>query len=96
MLAAGKRVMVLTRSPKSGVAYPQIRWGEDDLAPLYEVLTDDAGFNIINLVGRRIGAKFSPTEVEALAASRVPPTQRLWNAVTTAEHHGGKLPAAPP
>ena len=91
MIAAGKRVMVLTRSPQSGVAYPQTRWGEDDLAPLHEQLMDDAGFNIINLVGRRMGAKFSPTEVDALAVSRIAPTQRLRNAVTTAEHQGGTL-----
>ncbi|HJF13714.1 MAG TPA: DUF1731 domain-containing protein [Enteractinococcus helveticum] len=91
MLAAGKRVMVLSRNPKTGTAYPQTRWGQDDLVPLHEQLMDDAGFNIINLVGRRIGAKFTAKEVDALAASRIPPTETLRNAVRTAEHQGGKL-----
>lgn len=91
LLASGKRVMVLTRRPQSGVAYPQTRWAEDDLVPLHELLMDDAGFNIINLVGRRIGAKFTAQEVDALAASRIPPTETLSRAVRTAEHQGGKL-----
>ncbi len=91
LLALGQRVMVLSRNPKTNGPYPQTRWGQDDLVPLHEQLMDDAGFNIINLVGRRIGAKFTAKEVEALAASRIPPTQMLRNAVSTAEHQGGKL-----
>ncbi|OAV59876.1 hypothetical protein A6F49_14055 [Enteractinococcus helveticum] len=91
MLAAGKRVMVLSRNPKSGAPFPQTRWGHDDLVALHEQLMDDAGFNIINLVGRRIGAKFTAQEVDALAASRIPPTETLSRAVRTAEHQGGKL-----
>lgn len=91
MLAAGHRVMVLSRNPKIGEPFPQTRWGEEDLGPLHDVLLDDAGFNIINLVGRRIGAKFSPKEVDALAASRIAPTEALRAAVQTAEHQGGKL-----
>lgn len=91
LLAAGKRAVVLTRNPQSGAPYPQARWGHDDLGPLHEQLMDDAGFNIINLVGRRIGAKFSAKEVDALAASRLAPTETLRTAVAAAETQGGKL-----
>lgn len=91
MLAAGQRVAVLTRNPTVGAPYPQTRWAQDDLADLHDLLTDDAGFNIVNLVGRRIGAKFSAREVDALADSRIPPTETLRAAVSAAEHQGGKL-----
>lgn len=88
LLAAGHRVSVLTRSPRNGAPYPQIRWGADDLRPLHATLLDEAGVNIINLVGKRIGARFTPQEVAALAASRVEPTQTLRAAVTTATDQG--------
>lgn len=83
MLAEGKRAIVLTRSPKAGVPYPQVRWSVDDLGPLHEQLLDPAGFNIINLAGKRIGPKFSDKEVEAQEASRIPPTRALRDAVST-------------
>lgn len=91
LLAAGKRAVVLTRNPTSGAPYPQARWGQDDVGPLHEQLMDDAGFNMINLVGRRIGAKFSAKEVDALAASRLGPTETLRAAVAAAEQQGGVL-----
>lgn len=91
LLASGQRAVVLSRKPQLGVPYPQVRWGADDLGPLHDQLLDDAGFNIVNLVGKRIGAKFTPKEVAALAASRSEPTERLRSAVLTAEAQGGVL-----
>src|SRR5699024_5010423 len=91
MLAEGKRAIVLTRSPKAGVPYPQVRWSVDDLGPLHEQLLDPAGFNIINLAGKRIGPKFSDKEVEAQEASRIPPTRALRDAVEAAQAEGGIL-----
>lgn len=91
LLAAGQRAMVLTRSPRTGAPYPQVRWSADDLAPLHDQLLDDAGVNIINLVGKRIGARFTPKEVEALAVSRVGPMETLRAAVATAQAQGGVL-----
>lgn len=91
LLASGHRVVVLTRSPRTDAPYPQVRWSADDLGPLYDQLLDDAGFNIINLVGRRLGAKFTPKEVAALAASRIEPMETLRAAVATAETQGGVL-----
>lgn len=91
LLASGHRVVVLTRSPRTDAPYPQVRWSADDLGPLYDQLLDDAGFNIINLVGRRLGAKFTSKEVAALAASRIEPMETLRAAVATAETQGGVL-----
>lgn len=91
LLAAGQRAVVATRTPRTGAPYPQVRWGADDLGPLHEQLLDDAGFNIINLAGKRISAKFTSKEVSALAASRVGSTETLRAAVSTAEAQGGVL-----
>ena len=91
LLAAGHRAVVLTRSPQTDAPYPQVRWSADDLGPLHDHLLDDAGFNIFNLVGRRLGAKFTSKEVAALAASRIEPMETLRAAVTTAEAQGGVL-----
>lgn len=91
LLAAGQRAVVLTRSPKSGAPYPQARWGQDDLGPLHDHLMDEAGFNIINVVGKRLGPKFSPKEVRQHVASRVGPTQTLRRAVADAQAEGGVL-----
>ena len=91
LLASGHRAVVLTRTPRTGAPYPQVRWSADDLGPLHDQLLDDAGFNIINLVGRRLGAKFTPQEVAALAASRIEPMQTLRAVVATAEAQGGVL-----
>ena len=91
MLAAGQRAVVLTRYPISGAPYPQARWGHDDLGPLHDHLMDPAGFNIINLVGRRLGPKFTAKEVEQHTASRVGPTKTLRSAVAEAQTEGGVL-----
>jgi len=91
MLADGKRAVVLTRSPTPGAPYPQTRWSVDDLGPLHEQLLDPAGFNIINLAGKRIGPKFSAQEVEAQETSRIPPTRALRDAVEAAQTEGGIL-----
>src|SRR5690625_2313659 len=89
--AAGHRVVVLSRTPKAGRPYRQVRWGADDLEPLHAELMDEAGFNIINLVGRRIGPRFTPKEVAVLAASRIEPTETLRSAVDAAIAKGGTL-----
>lgn len=91
LLAAGQRAVVLTRRPSSDAPYPQARWGHDDLGPLHDHLMDTAGFNIINLVGRRLGPKFTPKEVEQHKASRVQPTETLRDAVAAAQSEGGVL-----
>ncbi|HIY86950.1 MAG TPA: DUF1731 domain-containing protein [Candidatus Yaniella excrementavium] len=91
LLAAGQRAVVLTRNPASGAPYPQARWGNEDLGPLHECLMDEAGFNIINLVGRRLGPKFTAEEVRQHTASRVGPTRTLRSAVTQAQAAGGVL-----
>lgn len=91
LLAAGQRAVVLTRSPKTSAPYPQVRWGVDDLEPLHDQLMDEAGFNIINLVGKRLGSKFTAKEVEKLTTSRVEPLQALRGAVETAQAQGGVL-----
>lgn len=91
LLAAGQRALVLTRSPQTGAPYPQVRWGKDDLQPLSEQLLDEAGFNIVNLVGRRLGRTFTPAEVQELTASRVEPLHVLRSAVEAARAQGGTL-----
>ena len=91
LLASGQRAVVLTRSPKTDAPYPQVRWGADDLEPLHEQLLDDAGFNIINLVGKRIGNKLTAQEIQKLTASRVEPLATLRAAVERAQAQGGKL-----
>jgi len=91
LLAAGQRAIVLTRNPASAAPYPQVRWGHDDLEPLQEQLQDAAGFNIINLAGRRLGPKFTPKELRYQTASRVGPTQTLREAVEAAQGAGGVL-----
>ncbi len=89
MLAAGHRVVVLTRTPRAGAPYPQVRWGADDLEPLQAQLLDDAGCNIINLAGKRIDAKFTPKEVHALLTSRIEPIEALRTAISNATSQGG-------
>jgi len=91
LLASGQRAVVLTRSPKTVAPYPQVRWGADDLEPLHDQLMDEAGFNIVNLVGRRIGSTFTTKEVQKLTTSRVEPLKILRNAVESAEAQGGTL-----
>lgn len=91
MLAAGQRVVVLTRNPKSEAPYPQVRWSDDDLDGLHELLLDRGGVNIINLAGRRLGPKFTAKEVEYQTASRVGPTKTLRQAVEFAQAQGGVL-----
>src|SRR5690625_3460059 len=91
LLASGQRAVVLTRSPKTVAPYPQVRWGADDLEPLHDQLMDEAGFNIVNLVGRRIGSTFTSKEVQKLTSFRVEPLKILRNAVESAEAQGGTL-----
>lgn len=91
LLADGKRAVALTRSPDSSRPFPQVRWGKDDLRPLEDVLKVPAGFNLINVVGKRLGGKFTPKEVKELSESRIEPTRRLREAVDHAQQHGGIL-----
>src|SRR5699024_10177178 len=89
LLAAGQRAVVLTRTPTSGAPYPQARWGHDDIGPLHDQLMDQSGFNIIKLVGRRLGPNFTPKEVEQHTASRLNARETLRECVHASHNRRG-------
>lgn len=73
----GHEIVVLTRAPRSGIPYRQVRWDGRTVGPWAEEL---AGAVLVNLAGELVDRRPTRRNVELLRRSRVEPTTALVRA----------------
>lgn len=84
LLARGRDVVVLSRSPRPGAAYRQRRWDGATAGRWTELFDDPRGVDVVNLCGSRIGDAGGAAEMARLRTSRVNPTRALVAAASRA------------
>jgi uncharacterized protein (TIGR01777 family) len=73
----GDEVVILTRSPRSGLSHRQVRWDGVSVGPW---ATELAGAAVVNLAGALVDRRPTAANVELLTRSRVEPTRALASA----------------
>ncbi len=81
LLARGRDVRILTRSPRPGQPFEQLAWDGVTVGPWSEALRDPRGVDIVNLSGHRIGDSGGAAAMATLRTSRVNPTRALVEAL---------------
>jgi uncharacterized protein (TIGR01777 family) len=74
MSSRGDEVVILTRSPRPGLAYRQVRW---DGRTVGDWAAELAGAVLVNLAGELVDRRPTPVNIELLRRSRVEPTTAL-------------------
>ena len=77
LTAAGHTVVILTRSRRANLAYPQVEWDGRSVGPWSDEL---AGAAVINLAGELVDRRPTPANIALLVRSRVQPTLALVEA----------------
>ncbi|HEY0869201.1 MAG TPA: NAD-dependent epimerase/dehydratase family protein, partial [Acidothermaceae bacterium] len=72
--ARGDEVVVLTRTPRPGIAYRQVRWDGQSVGAWADELADAV---LINLAGELVDRRPSASNIALLTRSRVQPTAAL-------------------
>lgn len=90
LIARGRDVVVLTRSPHPRMAYRQAAWdgvGQGEWSALFD---DPRGVDVVNLSGYRIGETGGAANMAKLTTSRVNPTRALVEAAQRASARAGR------
>ena len=80
LTSRGDEVVILTRSPQSGLPYRQVAWDGVTVGPWAVELE---GAAIVNLAGALVDRRPTPANVELLKRSRVEPIRALAAAAGT-------------
>ncbi|MBX3313219.1 MAG: TIGR01777 family oxidoreductase [Actinobacteria bacterium] len=78
----GDDVVVLTRSPRSGLAHRQVRWDGRTVGAWAAELD---GAVVVNLAGELVDRRPTPSNIELLRRSRVEPTRALVAAAASVD-----------
>ncbi|MDR2256542.1 MAG: DUF1731 domain-containing protein [Arthrobacter sp.] len=84
LLARGRDVRVLTRSPRPGQPFEQLAWDGVTVGPWSAALRDPRGVDIVNVSGHPIGGAGGASEMARMRTSRVNPTRTLVAALNAA------------
>lgn len=89
LVARGRDVVVLTRSPHPGMAYRQASWDGVSQGSWAALFDDARGVDVVNLSGHRIGDTGGAATMAKLTTSRVNPTRALVEAARAASRRAG-------
>lgn len=90
LLARGRDVVVLTRSPHPGMVYRQASWDGVGQGSWSAHFDDPRGVDVVNLSGHRIGDSGGAATMAKLTTSRVNPTRALVEAAQAASSRAGR------
>ncbi|RNL82189.1 TIGR01777 family oxidoreductase [Halostreptopolyspora alba] len=81
LAARGHEIVVLSRSPRPGSAFRQVKWDGETVGPWASELS---GAVVVNLAGELVDRRPTAAGIELLTSSRVAPTEALAKAAADA------------
>ena len=94
LMARGRRVVVLSRSRRTGGLVPRRQWDGVSLGEWAEVFADPAGVSVVNMVGPRMFKKATAAKMAELRVARLTAARALDQAAQKARRVTGWVHAS--